>query len=107
MNGEQKLNERLDPLENVVEKLALSLADKPISSHPASDFISFQGKIKEIRWKKLDDSDGRLICNFCKRVGLMQRKKKWAKFKKLNNTAHVMSSMGCYAAKGKLSNPQS
>ena len=65
VNGEQKLNERLDRLENAVEKLALSLAEKSLSKRPVGGF----GGRSRYEGRNLRSSDGRPICNFCKRVG--------------------------------------
>ena len=72
VSADQKLNDRMDRLENVVEKLTIAIAESQRSVAPQA-----QGYGR--RYQRSDDKfmrtmDGRPICNYCKRVGHIEAK---------------------------------
>ncbi len=69
ISGEQKINDRLDRLEGVLEKLAISMAN--MQAPRPEQRRQWRG---ENRDRNLRCSDGRPICNFCKRVGHVEAK---------------------------------
>ena len=104
VTGEQNLNARIECLESVVEKLAMTLAESSVSKHQDRQFGGRGRYGRRHEERNLRSSDGRPICNYCKRVGRgghMQHQKKWTKFKKLSNAAQNSSSKGCDAANSK------
>ena len=72
ISAEQRLMERMDRLEGVVEKLAISLAEMRTS------YQSYQKYGNERRNNQRDRnlccSDGRPICSFCMKVGHVEAK---------------------------------
>ena len=67
VTGEQKLNERLDRLESVVEKLALTLTENSVPRHGFEE--RSRAERRHDRKRNLRSCDGRPICKFCQRVG--------------------------------------
>lgn len=73
ISGEQRLNDRMDRLESLVEKLAVAVAE---SKRPAPEKPPNFGR--KYNWNSSDRNlrctDGRPICNYCKKVGHVEPK---------------------------------
>ena len=69
VSGEQKMNERLDRLEGAIEKLALTLAETNVNKRSGNRNFGYGRKYNRYDDRNLRTSDGRPICNFCKKVG--------------------------------------
>ena len=70
--GEQRMNERLDRLEGAIEQLALTLAETNVnkrSGNSGNRNFGCRRKYNRYNDRNLCTSDGRPICNICKKVG--------------------------------------
>ena len=81
ISGEKQLSDRMDRLESVVEKLTTALAESNIHTGPRAGPPNFGRKYNWSSSRNLRSTDGRPICNYCKRVGHVERecrsKKQW------------------------------
>ncbi len=68
ISGEQRMNERLDRLEGAIEKLALTVAEANSSKRTGNRNFG-NGRRYNYDDRNLRTSDGRPICNYCKKVG--------------------------------------
>ena len=69
ITGEQNLNARMDCLESVVEKLAMTLAESSVSKRQDRRFGGRGRYGRRHEERNLRSSNRRPICNYCKRVG--------------------------------------
>ncbi len=68
VSADQKINDRIDRLENVVEKLTIAIAESQSQRTIASQAQGYCRRYPRSDDKFLRTMDGRPICNYCKRV---------------------------------------